>query len=401
MKQLITTAAAGRRGWSASRMFYSAGLPGMFLANAGAVTVAAFGADIEKDMGVPHILLGVLQGAFFLGNVLGSLAFSRVVAWRGLKAAGVAAVVLLIFGNAFSTVVCFGPMLAGRMLLGVAVSGMVLFASSLGIYAFPKKQNALLNLIHAFLAIASMTGLAVLGPLASALGGWWRTSMALAVACVGLLSVLVYQKADGVETIEVRGSIEQGWWFDGKLLRWMFVLSAYILAETALVLFVPVLAQNRGGLDMATAARLAAWFIVGIVAGRLLAPWLVPENAGRKLMSFLVLTGGAFLILALTLPSQAPAKVCLIVGGMLAGPVAPLAVSQAVKHVGHSRNAVLSCMNLLSCAGGMVGALAAGWMGDRMGLQAALILCVLVFLIGGLIVPFRETPEEGSCRHEG
>ena len=69
-----------------------------------------------------------------------------------------------------------------------------------------------------------------------------------------------------------------------------------------------------------------------------------------------------------------PSLVLLVLGNLLlaislffpilAGPTAPLSMSLAIRHVGHSRNAVLSFMNLLACIGGFSGALFDGCLSD-------------------------------------
>lgn len=375
-------AIAGKSDRSAAGLFYSIGLPGLILCNVSGVLISALGTGIERELHISHTLLGAIQGAFFVGNAFGSVLFTSFVRRRGIKAAGMASVALLVGGNLLSAISLFFPILSGRAALGMGVSGMVLFASSVAVHAFPGRQSALLNLIHALLAGAAMVGMLTIVPLADLLGGWARVPLALAAITGVLLLRTSLTKVSWTDESGggSGGSEERIRWWDGGLLRWAFLLFAYILVETAVILFYPVYAQECLGAGPAAAARLGALFIGGIVAGRLLAAWFVKEEMGRSLTLLLVVTGGALVLLSLPAMCRPAAGGLLFFGGLLAGPTAPLAVSLAVRHVGHSRNAVLSFMNLLSCIGGFGGALLAGWLSDSLGLQKALLLSSLVFL---------------------
>lgn len=373
---------AGKPDRSAAGLFYGIGLPGLILCNFSTALIAALGTGIERELRISHTLLGAIQAAFFVGSALGSVLFTSFVRKRGIKGAGLVSVALLVFGNLLSAVPLFSPIVAGRAALGLAVSGMVLFASSVAVHAFPGRQSALLNLIHALLAGASMLGMLTIVPLADLMGGWIRVPLVLAAITGGLFVATALTRVSWTDgSGDGNGRAEERIrWCDGGLLRWAFLLFAYILVETAVIVFYPVYAQERLGASPAAAARLGALFIGGIVVGRLLAAWFVKDDTGRPLTLVLIVAGGALILLSLTAICRPAAGALLFFGGLLAGPTAPLAVSLAVRHVGHSRNAVLSFMNLLSCVGGFGGALLAGWLSDSLGLQKALLLSSLVFL---------------------
>jgi predicted MFS family arabinose efflux permease len=361
-------------------------LPGLVLCNLSAVVVAALGSVIEKELRISHTSLGAIQSGLFLGNAMGSVLFAPFVRRCGIKAAGLASMALLLFGNILSAIPLFLSILIGRVAMGSAISGVLLFSSSVAVHAFPARQNALLNVIHALLAGASGLGLMIVVPLSAALGGWWRVPMVLAAISLALLLAITLMRIAWTADSEGgNGDDEERIsWLDGGLLRWVFLMFAYMLIETAAVLFYPVYAQEHAGVTPAAAARLAALFIAGIVAGRLVAAWLMKEKAGRWLAMGLVAGGGLLLLLSLVERLQPAVGALLFLGGFLVGPIMPLAVSQAVRHVGHSRNAVLSLMNFVCCVGGAGGAILAGWVGDSLGLQRALVLISLVFWISML-----------------
>ncbi len=359
------------------------GLPGIILCNLSAVLLAPLGAEIEKDLNLSHTLLGVLQSGLFIGNALGSILFSSLVARRGILSAGMAAASMLVLGNLLSAVVFFAPMAAGRVAIGLGLSGMVLFASSVTVHAFPSRQSALLNLIHALLAGVSMVGMVIITPLAAALGGWWRVPLVLAAASAILLLALgtrsvTWTPAPDADSEAAKAPIP---WLSPSLFRWALVFTAYIMIETAVILFFPVYAQTHPGVTSAAAARLGAFFIAGIVTGRLLMAWLIKESAPHGLLTFCLVSGGSLcLLLALPVRCAPAAGLLLFMGGLLTGPTPPLAISGAIRHVGRSRNSVLAGMNLLSCFGGFGGAILTGWLSDTLGLQSALLLIALLFL---------------------
>ena len=362
----------------------------------GAITVAAFGSTIERDLHITHTLLGTIQTGFYFGNALGSLGFAWLIRRAGLKTAAVLALGAAMAGNLLCSVPQVLPLFLGRACLGVAISGMALFASCVVVNAFPKRQHALLSLVHAAFVCGAGLGMFIAVPLVSLVGVWWHIPLLFAgilvlpLAALGTLGDLRSDESIAVENRQalLAACREPAMW------RASAVLAGYILAETAFILFFPIYAQELGR-DPAAAARTAGVFIGGIAAGRLFVALSGASTSGVRTVIVLAVSGGAVLLLSV-LPWPAPVSgVLLFVGGLLAGPTAPLAISIAVNRARQHRHEILALTNLLLCLSGLAAGILAGVWSDAISVRTALAVSAFLFSISFVpILALRAVPVE-------
>lgn len=372
---------------TSERLFFCLALVGVLLCGLSVVALAALGSTIEQELRISHTQLGLLQSAVFAGNAAMSFVFSAYLRRYSLRSFGMLSLLLLAAGNVMCAVPAFAALLAGRFCMGLANCGLMLFASTLAVHAYPRRQSALLNLIHGTMAGGSCIGMLLTLPIAAALGAWNRVPLLLAVA-LGLVTVAVRLTPCQVKTADTSGTSMFASWL--QLVRHPVILGSsavfagYILVESTVILFYPLYAQKQLGYTPGAAAALIGLFMGGIVAGRFVIAVLLRGQATTGVTSGLIATGGLLLLVA-AMPWMAPAALpVLFVAGLLAGPTAPMVVGLAVHRVGHSRNDVLGLTNLVMCLGGIAGGILAGWWSDAFGLRTALLLSSLLFVVSAV-----------------
>ncbi len=374
------------------------GLIGAAAINTGAITVAALGTTIEHDLGITHTLLGVIQMGFFVGSAGGSLLFGMLLRRVGLKHTAILALSLAIVGSLFSSLPYLVPLMAGRVCIGVAVSIMGMFAGSVVVHAFPDRQHALLNLLHAAFIIGSGIGMLITVPLVSLLGAWWRVPPVLgALLLIPLtgLAALPHLPQSGTSALAGRAALRDVL-RQPALYRTAIVIAGYILAETAFILFFPVYAQELGR-NRAAAANTIAVFLAGILVGRLFIASTGGPGGGARTTLTLVASSGAALLLSVLSPSLPLATVLLFLGGVLGGPTAPLAISLAVHRIRDHRNEVLALTNLSLCASGLTASVLAGAWSDTFSVRTALGLSAGLFLLCFLpLIGFGQAATRGK-----
>jgi predicted MFS family arabinose efflux permease len=364
------------------RFYYALMLAGLVLGGYSVTVLAAVGAAIERDFQLSHTLFGGVQSAYFAANAAGSLVFTTALRrWR-TRGTALAALGLLAAGNLLFAVPSYGVLLAGRMCMGLAISGMVLLGMTFAVQAPPSRHNALLNLVHGGIVGGACLGMLLTVPLARALGAWQRIPLLLAALTAVLFGGALLPRGGREEAQTAPASVSLA-----ALLRHPFMKAAvfslfgYIVAEAAVGSFYPLYAQTRGASPLA-AANSVALFIASLAAGRFLVAWLAPLERTPALTCGLMAAGGACLVVAMCSPSPSAAVVWLVGGGALAGPTAPLIIGLTIRGVGHARQEILVLANLILCVGGAVGGILTGWWSDRLGLRIALLLSVAVFLAG-------------------
>lgn len=368
-------------------------LAGAVSVNAGAIFLAAFGAAIERDLGLSHTLLGTLQTGFFVGNAGGSILFSLLLRARGLRATALAALAAGVAGNLLSAVPHFWPLALGRTCLGAAACGMGLCAGSVIVHAFPHRQHALLNLLHACFIGGSGIGMLVTVPLATHLGGLWRAPLAFAGLLLLPLTAFALGPAPAAAASPTPGlhALLQTA-RRPALYRAGAVIGGYILAETAFILFFPIYLEQSGRTKAAAAASVAV-LLAGLGLGRLLIAGSGGPAGGVRTTACLVATSGVGLGLAALSGLRGGATWLLLLAGLLAGPTAPLAISLAVRHAEEHRNEMLALTNLTLCLSGLVGGVLAGAWCDGFGVQASLLLCAALYTVSFLpLLGLRRPP---------
>ena len=377
------------------RAFLTAGILGIVLCGLSTSVLAAIGATVERELRIPHAGLGLIQSGFFIGNGSAS-ALVLLVPWRHTpRALALWAFACLTAGNLLSSIPLFACLLGGRILMGWATSWLFLAVSELVVHGFPQRQNALLNLTHGAMAGGSALGVALTSPLIALLHRWPRVTLLLSVpaglAFVLALSLRLHVAPSPVEPHGLPDAL--------TLLRRGIMLVAapfmfmYIVAEAAVVVFTPVLAQTKWGAGQAAAAGYSTAFIVGIVAGRLVATFSGKAQARRGQLVFLTLGGCTAALAALALGlSPLWTGALLVVAGALAGPTAPMSVAYAVQHLSGAKRQVLIVANLAMCSGGALGMAGVGLLSDRFGLMAGLATALVVFMATAIPVMLFRPP---------
>lgn len=399
---------------------FGAALPGLLLCGLSVVSLAALGSTIEADLRISHTWLGALQSATFAGNLLGSFLFVHYIRRHPLSTLGLASLAILAVSNLVSSFPALAALLPGRFGMGLANCGLMMFGSTLAIRAWPERQDALLNLVHGTMATGSCIGMFLTLPLARLAGGWGYLPLLVAALLLLPIGMLVVggrgHGADAAASgtaASVAGlkPLLAAWWRllrDPAVRRAAPALIGYILAESAVVIFFPLYVQQRCHQSAATAAVMIGLFLGGIVTGRMAAAWhLGGQDATR--LTIALMAGGATVLLAALWPGYStalPATMLLAAGGVIIGPVAPLAVGVAVRRTTAGREDFLALANVLLCVGGLAGGALVGWCSDVLGLGFALVLSLVVFALAALPLasPCRTAPvacNAGTMNHDG
>jgi fucose permease len=266
---------------------------------------------------------------------------------------------LIVVANMVSGVKSVPLLVLGRVLMGIGVSGTGVFALTIVVHHFAKRQAGWISVIHGLMAASGGLGLAFARPLAERFGDWtyvyWLIAALAAVPTVALLLTPCREPVGG-EPFELRGVVQAA--RHPALWPIALVLISYIIAEGATATYFAALMEHRRGLDPVVSVRLTAVFWIGVVLGRVSILALSHVMREKTLILVGAVVGGATLVIAAFAWPMAAAGVCLFVGGFLIGPVAPVAVSLAVARIGRFKPAVLAMTNLMMCVGGLIGPMA-------------------------------------------
>ena len=337
---------------------------------------------IVDDLSISHGGAGLMQSAFMLGNVAGSLVAGGIFRVTRAKAFGVISLLATAAGSILAGIKCYEVVLIGRFATGLGNAGSLIFFSTIIVSSFRRRQGVLLSVLHAVLAAGAVLMLVMARPLGVYAGSWsapfWITGgMAFCVAAWLAWSVL--PEAPPADRVRIAAV--------GKIIRHPVVLASllllvgYTVAEQALTTFFPAFAEEERQFSVGTAARTAAMYWLGIGLGRLASAFMARKAAEQWVIIVSALIGSILFACSVLVRQNVVLMAAVFLAGCAIGPIVPLGVSYVVKRVGYLEATVISICNIVCCLGGALGAATAGYVADRHSLQAGLGGSYLVFFV--------------------
>ena len=335
---------------------------------------------LQSELGAPPWAAALPSSALAIGLILSGFIVNRVVRRLGAQAA----IRLWILVMAASTVlmslaVSIWPILAGTLLLGIAISGVLVYV----ITALAERDNGV-YLMRAVLwsVVGGVIGPIALSAAARTIG--WNLGAVLILPVLLVLAALMPTVPAPVAAAEGHGQeppLGRPYW-----LAWTFLVLG-IAAEFSFVTWGTQVTVAQAGLRLADATALASLFVVGEVVGRLALSGgpgtRVPLRRALAAGTVLGAVGGVTLWLA---GFAAAAGAGMFLGGLGISIMYPLTTRLAVAHAPEapvkasarltaaSGVAIFTAPLLLGVVAGIAGVISA-W-----ALLVAILLAALVVL---------------------
>ena len=355
--------------------------------------VGALETRLVRELSLTHASAGLSQSAFFAGSLLGSVLSGWLLYAIRERAFGTGSLGLLLAGNLLSGTPWYPSLVAGRLLAGLGVSGTVVFISDLLVRRFASRQAALFNVLHCAIAAGAAASMMGARPAADALGSWTGPMWGLAAATLApLLLLAVFHGPTRQDTPRPPGPLAVLAMIRASRVAGIFLLMAgYMIAEQATSTFFAAYMEQGRGLAASSSVRLAALFWLGLGTGRLVASLVAARFSERGQLLLWTPAGLVMLLASLVMSGQVGAQICMLLSGVLLGPVIPLAFSHAVRQVEEHKGSVVAAGNAVAGIGGVLGPGVVGLLADSFGLRAGLVVGYLLGAAGLLPLVCRPT----------
>ena len=345
---------------------------------------------LQSELGAPPWAAALPSSALAIGLIASGFVVNRVVRRLGSQAAIRLWILLMAASTVLMSVaVSIWPILAGTLLLGVAISGVLVYV----ITSLAERDNGV-YLMRAVLW--SVVG-GVLGPIALSAAArtiGWNFGAVLIVPVLLVLAVLMPPSPAPVVAATDRRReppLGRAYW-----LAWTYVVLG-VAAEFSFVTWGTQVTVAQAGLALADATALASLFVMGEVLGRLALSGGPGARAGLRAVlgagTVLGVVGGVMLWVA---GFAAMAGAGMFLAGLGISVIYPLATRLAVAHTPHapvkasarltaaSGVAIFTAPLLLGVAAGMAGVISA-WV-----LLVGILLIALAVL---WLIPRPPAPE--------
>ena len=342
--------------------------------------VGALETRLVRELSLTHASAGLSQSAFFAGSMLGSVLSGWLLYAVGRRVFGAGSLCLLLAGNLLSGAPWYLTLVAGRLLAGLGVSGTVVFVSDLLVRRFEARQAALFNVLHCAIAAGAVASMVGARPAAEAMGSWAGPLWVLAAAALApLLLLAVFESPTRQDTSHPAGLLAVLTMIRSPRVAGIFLLMAgYMIAEQGTTTFFAAYMEQGRGLAASSSARLAALFWLGLGAGRLVASLVAARFSERGQLLLWTPAGLGLLLASLVASGQVGVQSCMLLSGVLLGPVIPLAFSHAVRQVVDHKGSVVAAGNAVAGIGGILGPGVVGLLADSFGLRAGLVVGYLL-----------------------
>ncbi len=379
------------------------GLVGLF-----AYLLYALGAAtpyLKSALGLSDFQVGLHSSAFALGVIVSGLVGDRLAArfppallllvTAGGEAAAGAVVALAPY---------LGATLAAASVMGLCGSLMLAVVNASIVKRHPRHSERVLTEAQVAASICSLATALLLG-LSVKLGGGWQPVLVLPLAAVlaaamfrlGRRRSAPSQQLGQGSTQEVHaekradngsGPLPLIFW-----LRWA-VAAAVIAIEFALVFWGPTTLRTRPGLDAGAASAAMAFFICGMLAGRILGSFLLARVKGTFLLPAGAILAAAGAVVLRGSSSLAISSAALLAAGLGVANLYSIAVDAAIRAVpGRAVQAAARCSfafgvallagpPLLGALADHLGILEALWTVTALGAAAALLHMIAAWFSG-------------------
>ena len=167
--------------------------------------VGSLETSLVRDLALDHAAAGLCQSAFFVGSLLGSVLSGWLLLVVSGRAFGAVSLCLLGAGNLLCAANSFHALVGGRLLTGLGISGTIIFVSALLVVRFPRRQAALLNVLHAVIAAGAVVSMLWARDVAAAMSSWTGAFVGLAITSLGPVALLA---VTGVPALQSAGKIQ-------------------------------------------------------------------------------------------------------------------------------------------------------------------------------------------------
>jgi len=359
---------------------------GAFVTNIGMMAFVAPAQRLLDELCLDKVQFGAVQSAYMAGQVATMWAFSTRLRRLGDRAILAWAFSGLTIGNGIACQGSVAALVAARFLIGSAGASCVFVVSRLTFRHFVHRRTLLVGLAHAAYLGGSLLTMMVGGAWYAHVGTWARLSGQLAMLTfLPLLPLLALCPARRpVEEPEHARKDATAVWRPVAYRLASPAVATYLLGEGALAFFLPLYVQaDLGGSPLHVAAA-GTLFLTALLVGRvLLCAVLGRVDELRVLPGLVCMAWVSLLGVLLPLPLGGRA-VLLALGGFLLGPVAVLEVNVGVRVAGGRLDDAIVVTNVLLSAGGIVGGLLTGWIGERWSLSGAMGFALAASLLAAL-----------------
>jgi hypothetical protein len=332
---------------------------------------------LESELGAEPWVAALPNSAMAVGLVAATWAAHQLRRLVGPRVAiriwaaimGVAALLLAV-------PVSMVPVLAGALLFGLSVGGVLLHVnSSLG-----TGPNSGMLLARANLASVIGGLIAPLAMSAAARSIGWSLGSLIPVPFILVLALTLPgspARDDPPRDPGSRaGSLSRDYW-----LCWAFV-TLCVAVEFSFVAWGARFAQTRTSLSLADATGLASLYVVGMVTGRALVsaiPWLAAHRLHLLRAGIALVVAGAVTLDVAASPAMA--GLGLLLGGLGMSPAYPLGASVALSHAPGNPVAASARLTAASGIAILVAPLAVGLVTAGPGIEVAWLLVIGVALL--------------------
>ncbi len=338
---------------------------------------------LQNDLGVPPWASALPNSVMAIGLLAGGAITGRVNALVGPRYAVRAwAGVMAVAGVLMAIPVSIVPVLVGAFAYGCAVGGVLVHVNSaLGV---GPRGGTMLMRANLWSVVGALAGPLILSA-AAAGSSWWLGMLVPVPVLVVLMFVLPASPARDRPAVrsEAGAGLPRAYW-----MSWLF-LALSIGGEFSFVVWGSQVVTARTGITDVEATRLASFYVLGMIAGRV----ALSTGLGRGSGTLLLVRGSAALAVVgavVTWQAAQPevAGLGLLLGGLGISAIYPLGASLALAH---APGAPVRASARLTAASGVaiLGApLALGLVAGSVGVAGAWLV-VLGLLGTGLILVLR------------
>lgn len=376
------------RRWALIALFL---LPGLALASWVTRTPAIrdrLGAS-TAEMGL--VILGLSGGA--MAGVLASAPLVARIGTRRVIAAGVGLIAASLLGVAAGAAAGSAALvMAGLALLGLGAGGMEVALNIEGAEVEAQAGRPLMAALHGCFSLGTLAGAMIgIGFAAAQVAPVWHLAlMAAVLAAAGWVAVrripAGYGRRAGNAAPRPRGL-----WREPKLLGIGLVVLAMALAEGAANDWLPLIMVDGHGLDEAAGSLVFAGFAAAMTVGRFLGNRAVVRwgRVGVARVSALLALAGIGTVVLADAPVLAAAGVVL--WGLGAALGFPIAMSAAAAS-GPDPTARVGLVATAGYVAFLVGPPLLGFVGEHVGLRAAMSLVFVTVVMAFLLAPALRDP---------
>ncbi|HEY8347061.1 MAG TPA: MFS transporter [Symbiobacteriaceae bacterium] len=342
--------------------------------------------DFLQDLSLAPALGSAIFTATSVGSFIGSSSFAALsnrfgLSWvnrmGALLLAGITCVILFVRQPAF--------LYAAFVLFGLGWS-MLELSSSLPIsLLYAREQGSIMNLLHSFFGVGTITG-SLLAGWAMSHGANWRLPMGVVVLLAGLWAY-AYQRQPAL-SLPPRAKTEKG---NGSLLRdpvvWTatLALTAGVAAEAGAGIWLPTYLSQGKGLDVAGSTLGATLFFLGFTASRLCGALLVGRMGSVRSVFSAAAVGAAGLAGVMLLPASW--FWLTVLAGLGVGIIFPTCLTLVAERYQSRSNAVFSLIYACANVAGIATGPAMGMVVQGRGVTAAVWMLLsfytaVMFFIG-------------------